>query len=65
MTTDDKKNALKAWYRDQNMSLHWLLEELISRQKLMALPRISQAVDLLYQEFVDQGKIKAKSREVR
>jgi hypothetical protein len=63
MTTDEKKDALKAWYKSQNMSLHGLLEELIYRQKLNALPRISQAVDLLYQEFVDQGKIKAAPTE--
>lgn len=63
MTTDEKKTALKAWYRAQNKSLHYLLEELIFRQKVKHLPRISMAVDVLYDELVAQGKIKVQSSE--
>jgi hypothetical protein len=61
MTTDEKKDGLKAWYKGQNKSLHYLLEELIFKQKVKHLPGISMAVDVLYDEFVAEGKIKVTS----
>jgi len=57
-TREEKKEALKAWYRANNFGLSILLDELQFQQRLHKLPKIGEAVDRLYLTFVLEGRIK-------